>query len=819
LNQELVTGTTMKRFYASIGCVLLAMSAEGASPQLTRILPRGGQRGTEMDVTFAGARLKDAKEVILYEKGIEATKIEGDKPEQVKVHFKIAQDCALGEHTMRLRTATGITELRTFWVGPFPSTQASVKPPNASWDTPQTLAMNTTAEGVINNEQVHFYKIDAKKGQRISAEVEGMRLGGTMFDPYLSVVDMAKFEIATSDDTALLKQDPFVSFLAPKDGPFIVEVRESAFGGSGDSHYRLHVGTYPRPTVVYPLGGKVGETLKVDFLGDPSGTITQEIKLPDQPSEEMALYAKQNNEIPPSPNYFRVSPFPNVMQEGEHHDVATAQDAKIEPPLAFNGILKQPREMDCYKFKATKGQPMEISVWARRLRSPLDSVITVWNAKGQYLANNDDSGNPDSYLRFTPPEDGEYVVGIKDHLGAGGPEYAYRIELTTPRPSVVISIPNAGQVNGPTQERQTIPVPRGNRYATLMRNVRSGVNGELTLTTEKLPDGVTMTAEPFRTQTDVTPVVFEAKDDAPIGGKLCDFVAKAAADSKEGIESKIVQQVELVIGQPNNTPYSHTQVHQFAVAVTQEAPFKLSLVQPKAPLVQNGMIKLKIVAVRKPDFKGPINCRMLFDPPGVNAQPVDMAADKNEVEMPISASEGAAPRQWKICVTGTGNVDGPLWVSSQLVDLTVAQPFIGGKVQMAAVEQDSTSQIVCELTQNVKFEGKAKLELLGLPANTTAEPREITAEDTKVVFDLVAAKKATPGQSNSMFVQATIQKDGEAVVQSLAKGGVIRVDPARVAATTKPTQTASAQKPATPAAPKVLTRLEKLRLEQAEEKK
>jgi hypothetical protein len=812
-------GTTMKRLYAGIGCALISIGAQAASPQLVRILPRGGQRGTELDVTFGGQRLKEAQEVILYDKGIEVTKLEADKPDQVKVHLKIAQDCALGEHTMRLRTATGVSELRTFWVGPFPSTQASVKPPNTSWDSPQPLAMNMTAEGVINNEQIHFYKIDAKKGQRISAEVEGMRLGGTMFDPFLSVVDMAKFEIATADDTALLKQDPFVSFIAPKDGPFIIEVRESAFGGSGDSHYRLHVGTYPRPMVVFPLGGQVGQTMKVDFLGDPTGTISQEVKLPDQPNEEMALYAVQNKEIPPSPNYFRVSPFPNVMQEGEHHDVASAQDAKIEPPLAINGIIRQPREMDCYKFKAVKGQPMEISVWARRLRSPLDSVITVWNAKGQYLANNDDSGNPDSYLRFTPPEDGEYVVGIKDHLGAGGPEYAYRIELTTPKPSVVISIPNAGQVNGPTQDRQTISVPRGNRYATLMRNIRSGVNGELTLTAGKLPDGITMAAEPFRTQTDVTPVVFEAKADAPIGGKLCDFVAKGPADAKEAFESKLIQQVELVIGQPNNTPYSHTQVHQFAVAVTQEAPFKLSLIQPKAPLVQNGLLKLKIVAERKPDFKGVINCRMLFDPPGVNAQPVDMPADKSEVEMAISASEGAAPRQWKICVTGSSNVDGPLWVSSQLVDLTVAPPFLSGKVQMAAIEQDTTSQIVCELTQSVKFDGKAKLELLGLPANTTAEPREITTADTKVIFDVVAGKKAAPGQSNSMFVQATLQQDGEAVVQSLAKGGVIRIDPAKAAPTTKPTQTASAQKPAAPAAPKVLTRLEKLRIEQAEEKK
>ena len=33
---------------------------------------------------------------------------------------KIAADCRLGEHAFRLRTATGLSELRTFWVGALP---------------------------------------------------------------------------------------------------------------------------------------------------------------------------------------------------------------------------------------------------------------------------------------------------------------------------------------------------------------------------------------------------------------------------------------------------------------------------------------------------------------------------------------------------------------------------------------------------------------------------------------------------------------------------------------------------------------------------
>ena len=64
------------------------------------------------------------------------------------------------------------------------------------------------------------------------------------------------------------------------------------------------------------------------------------------------------------------------------------------------------------------------------------------------------------------------------------------------QPAVTLSIPNATQVNGPSQERQTIPVPRGNRYATLIRAQRNGVNGDLALSSGPLPDGVTTVPEP-----------------------------------------------------------------------------------------------------------------------------------------------------------------------------------------------------------------------------------------------------------------------------------------------------------------------------------
>ena len=103
---------------------LVTLSVQAASPQLTRILPRGAQRGTTVELSFEGARLSDPQEVFVYSPGITITKVEAavDKDKkandkQVKVTAQIAPDARLGEYVFRVRTAGGISEAKTFFVG------------------------------------------------------------------------------------------------------------------------------------------------------------------------------------------------------------------------------------------------------------------------------------------------------------------------------------------------------------------------------------------------------------------------------------------------------------------------------------------------------------------------------------------------------------------------------------------------------------------------------------------------------------------------------------------------------------------------------
>ena len=127
----------------------------------------------------------------------------------------------------------------------------------------------------------------------------------------------------------------------------------------------------------------------------------------------------------------------------------------------------KPGEVDHYRFQGKKGQTYDVHCYARRLGSPLDSVMTISNLNGGAIAANDDAVGPDSYFRFTVPDDKEYVLTITDHLGKGGPTYFYRVEFTPVQPEAIVGIPKVAQYS---QERQTIVVPRGNRMPPWSRS-------------------------------------------------------------------------------------------------------------------------------------------------------------------------------------------------------------------------------------------------------------------------------------------------------------------------------------------------------------
>ncbi|WP_145227107.1 PPC domain-containing protein [Gimesia algae] len=788
--------------------LLLVAPAWAADPGLNYVRPRGGQRGTEVSLTFIGARLSDAVEILSYKKGFEFKEIKAN-PKNANICtaiVKIAPDCALGEHTFQVRTKSGVSDYKTFWVGQFP--EVAEKEPNSEFETPQPIELNHTVTGIVQNEDVDHYIVTAKKGQRISAEIEGIRLATTLFDPYIAILDEKRFELKAEDDLPLLRNDAAISVVAPADGKYTILVRDSSYGGNGAAFYRLHVGTYPRPTAVYPAGGQLGTKQQVTFKGNTIDNLVQEFQLPDKPDAEFELFASDAGGSAPSGNVFRLFPHGNSMEQEPNNDLKSASAAAL--PNAFNGIIEKEGDIDFFKFQAKKNQTLEIECYARRIRSPLDPVVNLYNAKSQRLGGNDDSRGPDSYFRYKFPADGEYAISITDHLSRGGEDFVYRIEMLPVSPELELGIPRNARYS---QERQRIVVARGNRFAAIVSAKRSNFGGEIALDTSNFPKGIKVIAEPMAANLTTMPVVFEAAADAPVEGELIALTGRHA-DPKQNISGVFTNRADLVRVR-NNQLLWLKDVAQIPVVVVEELPFKLDIVEPKAPLTRNGSMQLKVVVTRKEGFDEPITLQFPFRPPGVGASSrVTIPKGKNEVFYPINANSKAEMKKWKVFVIGSANVGGNAWVSSQLAPLEVADSFVDLDLARTAVEQGQETEIICKVNMKNPFDGDAKIKLVGLPPKVTTEDISFNKESKELVFKVKTDPASPQGRHKSLFCQVEIPINGENVVHTTGRTE-LRIDkpaPPKKDEPAKPATVAKKEEPKKEA-PKRLTRLEQLRLD------
>jgi hypothetical protein len=774
--------------------------AQAASPQLSAILPPGVERGREHVLTFTGDRLKDVEEVLLYDSGVTVKKIEAVDAKNVRVTVDVAADCPLGQHLAQLRTKTGISDFRPYFVGVLPNVDE--KEPNNSFDAVQPIDINVCVSGVLVNEDSDYYRVQAKKGQRLSVEIEGIRLGQAFFDPYIAVFDKNRTELASSDGTALTGQDSALSIVVPEEGEYTMLVRDASYRGADNCRYRLHVGNFPRPLVAYPAGGKLGEQVKVRLLGDATGPIEQQVSVPADATADANVTVANEQGIAPTAITFRSSADSNVLEVEPNDGFDTATAAEL--PLALNGILEKPGDVDFFKLSAKKGQVWEVECYANRIGSPLDTVLNIYKADKASLAGNDDARGRDSYVRWQVPDDGDYYIRVADQLKRGGETFVYRVELTPVTRSLKFGIP---RIDRYSQTRQTIVVPRGNRYGTLVLATRTDFGGPIEMLSQNLIPGVTMASRPMHPSMNLVPVVFEAAADAPIDGDLIDMRAKLADEKQPPLEGGFENVADFVLGDPNNALYVKGVAQKLAMAVVEKVPYRLEIVQPKAPLVRAGTMNLKVLVHRDEGFDAPLTVQFPFNPPGVSSTgSITIEKGKNEGIYQLNANGGAAVGKWPMMVIGAADIDGQAWVSSQLAELEVADRYVAFEMKRAACNKGDATQIQCALDQNTPFEGNAKAELLGLPPGVSAEPIEFNKDTKEIAFELKTTKDTPVGNHKSLLCQVTITQNGEPIVGSVGNTELrVNEPPAKPAAN----QVAEAAKPAAPKKP--MSRLEQLR--------
>ncbi len=112
-------------------------------------------------------------------------------------------------------------------------------------------------------------------------------------------------------------------------------------------------------------------------------------------------------------------------------------ETDITLPAMLNGQIL-PGDVDRYRFEARQGQHLVVDVSARQLIPYLSDAVPGWfqatvallDAEGREVVFDDDFRfHPDPVLHCDIPEDGTYVVEIRDALYRGREDFVYRVAV------------------------------------------------------------------------------------------------------------------------------------------------------------------------------------------------------------------------------------------------------------------------------------------------------------------------------------------------------------------------------------------------------
>ncbi|NNE92398.1 MAG: hypothetical protein HKN23_12180, partial [Verrucomicrobiales bacterium] len=564
-----------------VGLAIRTQAQDTATADL--ILPQIGQRGTTVTCRVEGSRLETAEEVLFYQPGIECVAIRPitkvpdritgkpktvERGKAIELELKIAPDARLGEYYLRVRTRKKLSEMLSFWVTPYPvvfEENAYRDVVGAQNDTPefaQAVPLNSTVVGMqISNENANdrdFYRVTLAKGQRCTCQIVNARLGtvhyGYRTDMAIEVRSPSGKRVARASRSPLLAIDPVVSFTASEAGEYLIEVRQQMDTEISHAHYGLHIADFPRPTVTYPLGGKLGEQLELNLFYADGNRGLLKVTLPrkigpfEQSMVEITPQLAESFPEIPTPNRLQVAAFSNVLETESPTSEEKPQSIGQPLPVALNGVIKAEGEQDWFQFSARKGDRFRVRAYAMTLGSPLDPFIRIKPAPGNpssRIYEEDDSlwdghdweghhyrhqvkDRLDPIFMFEPDEDGEYLIGISDTRREFGEQYVYRVEFQPHRDGVFTFYQD--YPSQATIVRDVIGIHRGSTFSrpiAIQTGFGSRYEGLIRLEARGLPSEIKFEAPLFTKNDPVILAIFSAPKNLELQAGTIEFVPHA----------------------------------------------------------------------------------------------------------------------------------------------------------------------------------------------------------------------------------------------------------------------------------------------------
>ena len=429
----------------------------------------------------------------------------------VVVEITIVPKAEPGEREIRLSAASGLSNPLVFQVGQLPEFSKKdsksreerpvgkplVRPggPTIAPAAEQTITLPAIVNGQIMPGEVDHYRFQAHQGQHLVVAASARELLPYLadavpgwFQAALALYDAKGNELAY-DDHYRFHPDPVLFCKIPADGDYVLEIRDALYRGREDFVYRIALGELPFVTSIFPLGGPAGRqtSVKLEGWNLPQTSLIMDAR--DRGRGNLPLIVRsaglQSNRVP-----FALDNLPECLEREPNNQPANAQPVTL--PIIVNGHIDAPGDWDVFRFQGRAGQQIVAEVYARRLDSPLDSVLKLTDEAGKQLAFNDDyqdkgaglhTHHADSLLTATLPAEGTYFLHLGDAQRQGGPAYGYRLRLGEPRPDFELRVvPSSINVRPGT----CIPI-------TVYALRRDGFSQEIALALKDAPMGFVLT--------------------------------------------------------------------------------------------------------------------------------------------------------------------------------------------------------------------------------------------------------------------------------------------------------------------------------------
>lgn len=386
--------------------------------------------------------------------------------ERVRVRVTIEETAAPGIHHWRLQTASGMSNPMRFVVGhlpeilepeahPFNLLQYVGLLPAADMNRPRKgntdpVALPVTLNGRILPGEVDEFVFHAKEGEKLVVSLQARNLIPYLadavpgwFQTVVSLHDSRGRELAFADDYRF-DPDPVIFYKISNEGEYHLRIRDSIYRGREDFVYRVSLGELPFLTAITPLGGQSGSEVDLTF----HGANLSEHHFPRHPVPQQTGIIELTASGPGGRSNaidFHVESLPEDAEREDNNRLGMANPVKT--PALINGTILLPGDVDFFRVEGSGNKPMSFEVFARRLGSPLDANLTVYDDGGEMIAYNDDYENPtagltthhaDARITVTLPDNGRCFVRVADTQNRYGYAYAYRLRIAQAVPGFAL---------------------------------------------------------------------------------------------------------------------------------------------------------------------------------------------------------------------------------------------------------------------------------------------------------------------------------------------------------------------------------------------